>query len=54
LLAVFGLDAEQSAQEEVVDFDFGVDVGEFAFEAKDETDQTISSAESWVNSGSDT
>ena len=40
LLAVGGLDAEETAEEEEVDFDVDVDGWELAFEAEDESYQT--------------
>jgi len=54
LLAVGGLDAEQAAEEEVVDFELGVDRGKLAAETEDETDETVCTAECWVDSGADT
>jgi hypothetical protein len=54
LLAVGSLDTEQTAEEEVVDLDFGVDGGELATETKDETDQTIGTTEGGVNTSTNT
>jgi len=54
LLAVGGLDTEQTTEQEVVDFDLSVDGGELATETKDETDQTIGTAESGVNASTNT
>jgi hypothetical protein len=44
LLAIGGLDTEQAAEQEVVNLNLGVDSREAATVAKDETDQTISTA----------
>jgi hypothetical protein len=54
LLAVGGLDTEQTTEQEVVDLDLSVDGGELATETKDETDQTIGTAESGVNTSTNT
>jgi hypothetical protein len=54
LLAIGGLDTEQTTEQEVVDLDLGVDGGELATETKDETDQTIGTAEGGVNTGTNT
>lgn len=54
LLAVGGLDTEQSSEEEVVDLDFGVDVGEMSTETEDEANETIGTAEGRVDAGTDT
>jgi hypothetical protein len=54
LLAVGGLDTEQTTEQEVVDLDLSVDGRELATETKDETDQTIGTAEGGVNTGTNT
>lgn len=54
LLAIGSLDTEQTAEQEVVDLDLGVDGGELATETKDETDQTIGTAEGRVDTGTNT
>ena len=54
LLAVGGLDTEQTTEQEVVDLDLGVDGRELATETKDETDQTIGTAEGRVDTGTNT
>ena len=54
LLAIGSLDTEQTAEQEVVDLDFSVDGGELATETKDETDQTIGTAESGVDASTNT
>lgn len=54
LLAVGGLDTEQTTEQEVVDLDLSVDGGELATETKDETDQTIGTAEGRVDTGTNT
>lgn len=54
LLAVGSLDTEETAEEEVVDFEVGVDGGELAAETEDETDKTIGTAEGGVHTGTDT
>lgn len=47
LLAIGSLDTQQAAEQEVVDLDLGVDSRQAATVAKDETDQTISTAK-WL------
>lgn len=42
LLAIGSLDTQQAAEQEVVDLNLGVDSGQAATVAEDETDQTIS------------
>lgn len=54
LLAVGGLHTQQSPEQEVVDLDLGVNLGELALETKDETDETIGTAERGVDAGTDT
>ena len=54
LLAVGGLDTQQAAQQEVVDLQLGVDGGEAAAMAQDETDKTIGTAQSRVDAGTHT
>lgn len=54
LLAVGGLDTEQTAEQEVVDLDLSVNSRELATETKDETDQTIGTAESGVDTSTNT
>lgn len=54
LLAICSLDTEQSSEEEVVDFELGVDVGKMSTETKDETDKTIRTTQSRVNACTDT
>lgn len=48
LLAIGSLDTKQAAEQEVVDLDLGVDGRQAATVAKDETDQTISTARELV------
>ncbi len=54
MLAIRGLDTEETSEEEKVDFKVGVDTGEVAFETEDVADETIGTAECWVDSCSDT
>jgi len=54
LLAVGGLDTEQSSEKEVVDLELSVDVGEMSTKTKDETDETIRTAEGRVHASTDT
>lgn len=54
LLAIGSLDTEETTEEEVVDLEVGVDGWEFATETEDETDETIGTAKSWINSGTNT
>lgn len=54
LFAIGSLDTEQTAEQEVVDLDLSVDGGELATETKDETDQTIGTAESGVDTSTNT
>ena len=54
LLAVGGLHTQKSPEQEVVDFDLGVDLGKLALETKDETNETIGTAKSGVDAGTDT
>lgn len=54
LLAIGSLDSEKTAKKEVVDLDFRVDGGELAAETQHETDQTVSTAQSGVDTGTDT
>jgi len=54
LLAVGGLDTEQTTEQEVVDLNLSVDGGKLATETKDETDQTIGTAEGGVDTGTNT
>ena len=54
LLAIGGLDTEQTTEQEVVDLNLGVDSGELATETQDETDQTIGTAEGGVNTSTNT
>jgi hypothetical protein len=48
LLAVCGLDSEQSSKEEVVDLELSVNVGKMAAETKDKTNETIGTTQSRV------
>lgn len=54
LLAIGGLDTEQTSEEVEVDFDFAVDIGELALKTQDETDQTIGTAKGRIDLGTDT
>lgn len=54
LLAVCGLDSEQPSEKEVVDLELSVNVGEMATETKDETNETIRTAERGVYACTDT
>ena len=54
LFAVGCLHTEQSSEQEVVDFNFGVDIGEVAAETKHESDQAVSTAERGIDACSDT
>lgn len=54
LLSIGSLDTEQATQQEVVDFDLGVNSGKLSTKTEDETDQTIGTAKSWVDAGSNT
>lgn len=54
LLAVGRLDTEQSSEKEVVDLELSIDVGEMSAETKDETDETIRTAERGVYASTDT
>jgi hypothetical protein len=54
LLAVGSLHTQKSPEEEVVDLNLGVDLGKLALETKDETDETIGTAESRVDASTDT
>lgn len=54
LLAIGSLDTEQTTEQEVVDLDLSVDGGKLATETKDETDQTIGTAEGGVDTGTNT
>ena len=54
LLAVGCPYTEQTAQEVEVDFDLAVNLGKSALETKDETDQTIGTAQSRVNARTNT
>lgn len=54
LLAVGRLDTQQAAQQEVVDLELGVDGGQAAAVAQDETDETVGTAQRGVDAGSDT
>lgn len=49
LLAIGGLDTQKAAEQEVVDFDLGVDGGKMAAVAQNETDETISTACTYVS-----
>ena len=54
LFSVCCLDTQQATEEEVVHFEFGVDRGELATEAKYETDQTIGTAKGRVDACTNT
>jgi hypothetical protein len=54
LLAIGGLDTEQSAEKEVVDLNLGVNVGEMSTETEDETDKTIGTAKRRVDASTNT
>lgn len=54
LLAVGGLHTQKSPEQEVVDLNLGVDLGELALETKDETNETIGTAKSGVDAGTNT
>jgi hypothetical protein len=54
LLAIGGLDTEQSAEKEVVDLNLGVNVGEVSAETEDETDETIGTAKRRVDASTNT
>jgi hypothetical protein len=53
LLAVGRLDTEQTTQQKVVHLELCIDLWELAFEAQHETDQTIGTAEGWVDASTD-
>lgn len=54
LLAVCGLDTEQATEEEIVDLDFGVDGWQLALETEYETNETVGTAKSRVDTGTNT
>lgn len=54
LLAVGGSHTEQATEQVEVHLNLTVDLGEASLEAQDETDETIGSAESWVDASTDT
>jgi hypothetical protein len=54
LLAIGSLDTEQTTEQEVVDLNLSVDGGELATKTKDETDQTIGTAEGGINTSTNT
>ena len=53
LFAVGGFDAEEAAQQEIVDLEFGVDGREAALEAEHEADEPIGAAQGRVDAGAD-
>lgn len=54
LLAVGGLYTQQPPEQEVVDFKLRVDLRQLALQTEDEADETVGTAESRVNAGTDT
>jgi len=54
LLAVCGLNTEQATEEEVVNLDFGIDGRKLALQTEHETNETIGTAKSRVNTGTNT
>lgn len=54
LLAVGGLDSEETAEKEEVDFKVEVDVGEEGLKTEDLTDETIGTAEGGIDVGTNT
>lgn len=54
LLAIGGLDTEQTTKQEVVNFQLGVDSGKASTVTKDETNETISTAQSRIHASTDT
>lgn len=54
LLAVGGLDTKKAAEQEVVDFNLGVDSGKTATVTENETDETIGTAKGGVDTGTNT
>jgi len=54
LLAVRSLDTKQSPEQEVVDFDLGVDLGKLALKTEYETNETVGTAERGVDAGANT
>lgn len=52
LLSVGGLDSEKTSKKEEVDLEVSVDAGKLSLDSKDVTDETIGTAESGVDTGS--
>ena len=53
LLAIWGLDAEKTSEQEQVDVQVGVNVGQTTLQSEDVTDQSIGTAKRRINASAD-